>query len=126
MNENIPQPKSSQSKSLWLIGTAWAGVILIIVWVLVSYFVIKPQKISLLDLVIWGMLMLINLGLFIVGFITSWFDFFKNRKTADLVLKRKLFRRLLWSLPGLLMVLLLIFLLGFLIFSVMQSIFSVR
>lgn len=126
MNENIPQSKSSQSKSLWLIGTAWAGVILIIVWVLVSYFVIKPQKISLLDLVIWGMLMLINLGLFIVGFITSWFDFFKNRKTADLVLKRKLFRRLLWSLPGLLMVLLLIFLLGFLIFSVMQSIFSVR
>ncbi len=120
------QPNPLQSKSLWFVRIAWISTGVIIAWALLSYFVLKPQNVSLLHLVIWGQLMVINLTLFIAGFITSLINFYRNRQTTDLVLRRKLFRRVLWSLPGLLLAVLLVLFLVFLVFSVAQSIFIVR
>lgn len=126
MNESLSEINLLQSRSLWFVRAAWISTGAIIVWALLSAFVLKPQNISLLHLIIWGQLMIINLVLFLVGFVTSWINFYRNRKTVDLVLRRKLFRRVLWSLPGLLFGILFIFLLGFLIISVADAIFTVR
>lgn len=125
--ENIPSQVSlAYSRSLWFVRSAWISLGVIIAWALLSYFVIKPQNVSLLDLSIWGLLMVVNLLLFVAGLITSWLNFYQNRKTTDLVLRRRLLRRVFWSLPGLLLVILLVCLLGFLIILVAQSIFTVR
>lgn len=126
MNNPVSQTNPLQSKSIWFVRSAWISVGAIVAWALLSYFIIKPQNVSLLHLIVWGMLMVGSLLLFVAGFIASWINFYQNRKTNDLVLKRKLFRRVLWSLPGLLLAMLLVFLLGFLIISVAQSIFTVR
>ncbi len=126
MNQPILDTNPLQSKSLWFVRSAWISTGVIIIWAFLSAFVLKPQNVSLLHLVIWGQLMVINLILFLAGFITSWINFYRNRKTTDLVLTRKLFRRVLWSLPGLLLGVLLVFLLVFLVISVAQSLFTVR
>jgi hypothetical protein len=126
MNEPALQVNPLKSRSFWFVKSAWISVGVIIAWALLSYFVIKPQNVSLLHLVIWGQLMVVNLILFVAGFVTSVLNFYQNRKTVDLVLRRKLFRRVLWSLPGLFLAALLVFLLGFLVVSVAQSLFTVR
>lgn len=116
---------SLHSKSLFFVRAAWISAAAIIFWALISYFIIEPQHISLIHLIIWGQLMLISLILFIVGFIISVIDLYRFYHTTDVVLKRKLFRRMLWSLPGLFMAIVLLFLVGYLIFAVLQSIVAV-
>ena len=110
-----------RSKSIWIIWSAWISTGFIIAWAILSLFVFKPQNVSLLHLLIWGFLMMLNVGFFLVGFIVATIEYYRSRHIVDLAVKKILFRRIFWAVPGLIMALLLVFLLGFLAFSVFQA-----
>ncbi len=115
------------SKSIWIIRAAWVSLGVIILWALLSFFVLKPQNVSLLHLLIWGFLATLNTVLFMTGFITALLEYYRGQhQMMDAALKKVLFRRIFWTLPGLVIALLVLGLLVFLLVSVSQAIFAVH
>jgi putative copper export protein len=98
----------------------------VVIWAVLSFAVFKPQHVSLLHLIIWGQLMVVNVILFIVSFIVSVLNFYRLRQVVDSPTRRVLRRRIVWTLPGLCMALLLLGLVMYLVISVAQALFTVR
>jgi hypothetical protein len=101
----------AQSSSIWPLRFAWLIISAVAVWALVGFFVFENILPNFYSLVMWVVMMMFALILFLVACISSVAVLLRARKIGDSLLKKKSIVRFLFSLIGLCISSLLLFLL---------------
>lgn len=112
MESPASQPVTqAQSSSIWPLRFAWLIIFAVAVWALVGFFVFENILPNFYSLVMWVVMMMFALILFLVACISSVAVLLRARKIGDSLLKKKSIVRFLFSLIGLCISSLLLFLL---------------
>ena len=111
MDTSVSPVNQSQPRSAWPLRIAWIFTFVVVLWAVAGFFISESLMPNFYSLVAWVVLMTATVILFIIAFISSVAGLFQARQTGNLVLKKKSIVRLVFSLFGLCISPLLLFIL---------------